>query len=83
MICIATFWAGNSQSVSNSKLDKRAMASGIKTTTTGIFHGLDTQESQGQIYSVLWIKIATGGTFNGVLVSSYKSKDILSYPWAK
>lgn len=42
-----------------------------------------TQESQEQIYSVLWIKTATGGTSDGVLVSPYKSKNILSYPWAK
>ncbi|KAI1242766.1 hypothetical protein IHE44_0000313 [Lamprotornis superbus] len=58
---------GNSQSVSNSKLDKRALASGINTTTAGIFHGLDTKESHGQIDSMLWIKTATGGTSDGVL----------------
>lgn len=80
VMCVATLWAGNSQTVSNSK---RALASGINTTTAGIIHGLNTQESQGQKYSVLWIKTATNGTSDGALVSPYKSKSILSYPWAK
>lgn len=70
-ICISTFWTGcNSQSMSNSNLDRKAMASEVKATTVGIFHKLDTQEGQGQTCAVKWIKIATGGIPDGVLVSS-------------
>lgn len=47
-----------------------ALASEVKATPAGIFHELDTQEGQGQIYPVLWIKIATGGIPDGVSVSS-------------
>lgn len=66
---IIAFWAGcNSQSASNTKLDRRALASEVKATTVAIFHELDTQEGQG--VPVLWTETATDGIPDDVSVSS-------------
>lgn len=69
---ISTFWwtGWNSESMSNSTLGRRVLASDVNATTAVIFHELDTQEHQGQIYLVLWIKIATGRIHGSTSVST-------------